>query len=83
LDTGAADVRGISDHLQQSGSWAVIYPTADGVFTESVSEVYFRLLELLDGTNPVGLAVTRLGISTIEALPFLEFALQEGIVELN
>jgi hypothetical protein len=83
LDTGAADVRGISDHLQQSGSWAVIYPTADGVFTESVSEVYFRLLELLDGTKPAGLAVTRLGIPTIEALPFLEFALQEGIVELN
>jgi hypothetical protein len=82
LEAGAADVRGFSDHLHRTGSWAVIYPTSEGVFTESVSEAYFRLLEQLDGKNPAGQAVTRLGIPTIEALPFLEFAVQEGIVEL-
>jgi hypothetical protein len=83
LDSGAADVRGFSNHLQQIGSWAVIYPTREGVCTESVSEAYFKLLKLLDGTNPAGQAASRLGIPNGEALSFLEFALQEGIVGAN
>jgi hypothetical protein len=65
------------------GSWAVIYPTTEGVCTESVSEAYFKLLELLDGTSPAGQAASRLGIPNGEALAFLEFALQEGIVGAN
>jgi len=79
LEAGAADVRGISDGLQQSVSWAIIYPTAEGVCTESVSEAYFRLLEGLDGTTPAGEAAARLGIPPAEAVDFLEFALLEGI----
>lgn len=81
LDAGAADVRGFSDCLQRSGSWAIIYPTADGVCTESVSESYFRLLEQLDGTVPAGEPAARLGIPPVDAAEFLEFALREGIVE--
>lgn len=81
LEAGAPDVRGFSDALQQTGSWAVIYPTAEGVFTESVSEVYFRLLEQLDGATPAGNTAERLGIPADEAGAFLEFALSEGIVE--
>jgi hypothetical protein len=81
LDAGAADVRGFSDGLQQSGSWAVIYPTAEGVCTESVSEAYFRLLENLDGETPAGNTAERLGIPAAEAGAFLEFLLSEGIVE--
>jgi radical SAM superfamily enzyme YgiQ (UPF0313 family) len=83
LEAGVADVRGFCDSLQQTGSRAVIYPTTEGVCTESVSEEYFRLLEQLDGSNPALHTVTRLGIPTEEALVFLEFAMQEGIVERN
>lgn len=81
LEAGAADVRGVSDSLQPTGSWAIIYPSVSGVCTESVSEPYFRLLEQLDGTTPAGHATKRLGIEPAEAGPFLEFALQEGIAE--
>jgi hypothetical protein len=80
LETGAADVRVISDILRQTCSWALIYPTAEGVFTESVSELYFRLLEQLDGATPAGSVAERLGIPADEAREFLEFALAEGIV---
>lgn len=82
LEAGAADVRGISDELQRTGSWAIIYPTADGVCTESVSEAYFRLLEQLDGSTPAGNTTARLGIPAAEAAEFLEFAFMEGIVKL-
>jgi hypothetical protein len=81
LEAGAADVRGISDSLQQTGSWAVIYPTSEGVCTESVSETYFRLLKQLDGATPAGVLTGRLGIPAADATDFLEFALQEGLVE--
>jgi hypothetical protein len=80
LDAGAADVRGLSEALQQTGSWAVIYPTTEDVCTESVSEEYFRLLEQLDGTTPAGNAAGRLGIPAAETEEFLEFALTEGIL---
>jgi len=81
LEAGVADVRGFSDGLQQTGSWAVIYPTPGGVCTESVSEEYFRLLEGLDGATPARDSVNRLGIPKAAADEFLAFALSEGIVE--
>jgi len=81
LEGGAGDVRGFSDSLQRSGSWAVIYPTVEGVCTESVSEAYYRLLEQLDGRTPSGKTAERLGIPAAAAVEFLEFALQEGIIE--
>jgi hypothetical protein len=80
LEAGAADVRSLSDSLQQTGSWAIIYPTIEGVFTESVSEAYFRLLEQLDGTTPSGRIALGLGIPADDAGAFLEFALLEGII---
>jgi hypothetical protein len=81
LDAGAADVRNFSESLQQTGSWAVIYPTSEGVFTESVSEAYYKLLEKLDGTAPFGTVADRCVIPTTEAMSFLKFAVSEGIVE--
>jgi len=80
LEAGAADVRGFTDQLRRTGSWAVIYPTTEGVCTESVSEVYFKLLQQLDGSSPATQMITRLNIPTSETREFLEFALQEGIV---
>jgi hypothetical protein len=82
LETGAADVGIISTSLRQTGSWAIIYPTAAGVFTESVSEAYSRLLEMLDGSLTAGEAAGRLGIPAAEAVEFMEFAVTEGIVEI-
>ncbi|MDA8430915.1 MAG: radical SAM protein, partial [Geobacteraceae bacterium] len=81
LEAGAVDVRGFSDRLQRSASWAIIYPTPKGVCTESISEAYFRLLECLDGTKPAGSVAACLGIPDREVAEFLEFAVQEGIVE--
>jgi len=80
LEAGAADVRGFSDSLQQSGSQAVIYPTSEGVFTESIDMAYFKLLEGLDGTTPAGTVARTCGIAADETVEFLEFALSEGIV---
>ncbi len=81
LDTGAADPLAIAQGLRPCGSWAIIYPTRDGVCTESVDEAYFRLLEDFDGSETAGDAAARLGILPDEAQEFLKFALQEGIVE--
>jgi hypothetical protein len=79
LEAGAADLRSISDSLQPTGSWAVIYPTPEGVCTESASEPYFRLLQGLDGRTAAGNVANRLGIPAAEAGSFLEFAIMEGI----
>lgn len=81
LEAGAADVQGLTDTLKRSPSWAIIYPTREGVCTESVSEVYFRLLGQLDAATPAGSVAERLCIPAAEAGEFLEFALLEGIVE--
>ena len=80
LDAGAADVRGFTRHLRQTGSWAVIYPAPDGVRTESLDRAYIRLLELLDGSSSAGECGGRAGLTEQETREFLAFALQEGIV---
>jgi hypothetical protein len=82
LEAGAPDVRSFADHFPPGGSWAVIYPTASGVCTESIAEPYYRLLEQLDGHTPPGRIAARLGIPTDEALLFLQFAAAEGIILL-
>lgn len=80
LEGGAVDVRAISDSLQQSGSWAVIYPTTTGVCTESIDEGYFKLLHSLDGNRTAAEAAAHCGVEEADACEFIEFALAEGIV---
>ena len=82
LDAGPPDVRAFADHFSPSGSWAVIYPSANEIRTESLSEPYYLLLKQLDGHSSAGLIVARLGIPPQEALSFLEFAVADGIIEL-
>ncbi len=82
LEAGAPDLRAFVDHFAASGSWAIIYPGAEGVCTESVDESYFRLLEKLDDRTPVGQIAAQLGIAAAEASAFLKFAATEGIIEL-
>lgn len=82
LEAGAPDIRAFARHFPATGSWAAIYPGADGVCTESLAEPFYCLLEQLDGSTPAGLIAARLGIPLDETRSFLEFAAAEGIIEL-
>jgi hypothetical protein len=79
LEAGEPNIRAFTDHAKKNGSWAVIYPRADGVATESLIEPYFRILEQLDGRTPCGSITASLGVEDDEALSFLEFCAAEGI----
>jgi len=83
LDAGEPNIRTFSDQFRPSGSWAVIYPSRDGIATESLIKPYFRLLELQDGLTLCGVISTRLNIPADEALSFLQFAAAEGILQFS
>lgn len=83
LESGEPDLRRICGSLRPAGSFAAIYPCRGQVFTESLAESYYRLLERLDGKSPAGETAARLGIPAKEAREFLFFAAAEGIVELR
>lgn len=80
LEAGEVDLREFTSCFALSGSWAVIYPRGGEVFTESLIEPYFRLLERLDGRTPTGKIAADLGVPAAEAASFMEFAAAEGIV---
>ena len=81
LEAGEIDLREFTACFSPSSSCAVIYPRAGEVFTESLVEPYFRLLERLDGTTPAGEIAASLAIPAAEAASFLDFAAAEGITE--
>ncbi|HWI40779.1 MAG TPA: B12-binding domain-containing radical SAM protein, partial [Verrucomicrobiae bacterium] len=80
LEAGEPDLPRLARALQPVGSFAVIYPMEGEVRTESLAEPYFRLLQQLDGGGLVSSLLPRLRIPQQDALAFLQFALQEGIV---
>ena len=80
LDAGEPDLRSFTSHHAPTGSWAVIYPSADGICTESLPEPYFRILENLDASIPFGKVTADNGVPDQEALPFLRFCIQERII---
>lgn len=82
LEAGEVDLREFTDCFSPAASWAVIYPRAGEVFTESLVEPYFRLLERLDGRTPAGEIAAALAIPVDEAASFLEFAAAEGIARI-
>lgn len=82
LEAGEIDLSEFTACFSPVGSCAVIYPRGGDVFTESLVEPYFLLLERLDGKIPAGEAASALGIPADEAASFLEFAAAEGIVLL-
>ncbi len=82
LESYEPDLRKLSNMAARTGSWATIYPAADGIRTESLIEPYYRLLEGLDGKTPCGQIAANLGVPEDEALEFLEFAVLEGIILL-
>ncbi|GLI38198.1 radical SAM protein [Geobacter hydrogenophilus] len=83
LEAGNADLREIGACFSPSPSWAVIYPRGNDIFTESLLESYFLLLEGLDGCRRAGDVVARLALPGEEAAEFLEFAAAEGIVTVR
>ncbi|HBG04111.1 MAG: B12-binding domain-containing radical SAM protein [Geobacteraceae bacterium GWC2_58_44] len=83
LEAGDMELPAFASCFKPAQSYAVIYPAAGEVCTESVSRPYFELLLALDGKR-TALALCRdLGLPGAELLPFLEFALSEGIVTLS
>ena len=81
LEAGEIELREFAACFSPSPSCAVIYPRAGEVFTESLIEPYFMLLERLDGTAPAGDIAASLDIPAPEAVSFLEFAAAEGIIQ--
>jgi radical SAM superfamily enzyme YgiQ (UPF0313 family) len=80
LEACEPDLRKLNNLVAKTGSWAVIYPSPDGIRTESLIEPYFRLLENLNGKTNCGKIAERLDIPEDEAIDFLEFAILEGII---
>jgi hypothetical protein len=80
LERGDLVLADFASSFRQSPSFAVIYPARGEVCTESLSELYFRLLQALDGRNTAKDLCLALALPTSEALPFLKFAASEGIV---
>lgn len=80
LDAGEPDLRSFTAHFTPTGSCAVIYPSAEGIRTESLPEPYFRMLEQLDGSVSFGKITAANKIPNHEAIEFVHFCIQEGIV---
>jgi hypothetical protein len=80
LEAGEPDLVEFVDCFDRGGSCAVIYPRGGEVFTESLIEPYYTLLERLDGETPAGELAATLEIPADETASFLEFAAAEGII---
>jgi radical SAM superfamily enzyme YgiQ (UPF0313 family) len=79
LECGEPRILWMYEHLQQSGSQAVIYRNNGMVCTESLDLPYILLLEQIrDGNGRDYLSGT--GLTSDEAHKFLVFARQEGIL---
>jgi len=74
------DVRHLAKRYPRNGSFAAIYTSQTGVMTESLDEVYFRLLESLDGSATVATLLKRLRLSPDDVIDFMQFAVEEGII---
>ncbi|HJV37074.1 B12-binding domain-containing radical SAM protein [Geomonas sp.] len=79
LESGEIDLAAFASCFRPATSYAVVYPAAGEVCTESISKPYFELLLRLDGKGEPGKLCRGLGIPTDEALSFLEFVVSEGI----
>jgi len=83
LEAGDIELAEFASCFKATPSWAVIYPAAGEVCTESLSRPYFDLLAALDGSSQAGELCARLALPRGDALPFLQFAAAEGIVTLG
>jgi hypothetical protein len=82
LEAGDMELPAFASCFKAVASYAVIYPAAGEVCTESVSKPYFELLLALDGKRSAKALCEELSLPTAEALLFLDFAVSAGIVTL-
>ncbi|WP_243374929.1 radical SAM protein [Geotalea sp. SG265] len=82
LEAGEVNLREFAGCFKPCGSFAVIYPRGDDVFTESLIEPYYLLLQHLGSGKPAGDILPLPGLDAEEAISFLEFAAAEGIVTI-
>lgn len=82
LDAGEPDLHSFTSNHAASGSWAVIYPSADGVCTESVPESYFKILRDID-KGTFGKVAADNGVPAHDAITFLIFCLNERIIQIQ
>jgi radical SAM superfamily enzyme YgiQ (UPF0313 family) len=82
LEAGDLELSDFASCFRPAPSYAVIYPAAGQVCTESISRPYYQLLEALDGRTPAQDLCARLALPRAEALAFLEFAVSDGIATL-
>lgn len=80
LESGEIDLRSFAECFTPVGSHAVIYPRGGEIFTESLIEPHFELLQRLDGHSSARDIAALLRIPADEAASFLEFAAAEGII---
>ncbi len=80
LELESGDLRALAAEIRKTGSTAVIYPKNGEILTESLHELYFRLLQRLDAKRTAGEITGELDIPAADAAAFLKFALAEGIV---
>jgi hypothetical protein len=83
LEAGEIELAAFASCFKPAESYAIIYPAAGEVCTESVSRPYFQLLAALDGSSTAKALCTLFSLPSAEALSFLEFAAAEGIVTLK
>ena len=83
LEAGDMELAAFASSFRPAQSFAVIYPAAGEVCTESLSKPYFELLAALDGTSPAQSLCKRVSLPSAEALSFLQFAAADGIVAFS
>ena len=82
LEAGDVELAAFASCFRPAASYAIIYPAAGEVCTESVSKPYYQLLLALDGKLSAQTLCAKLSLPRAEALPFLEFVASEAVVIL-
>lgn len=80
LQAGEIDLESFVECFTPTGSYAVIYPRGDEIFTESLIDSHYNFLIRLNGVVSPRQVAASLHISPEEAVSFLEFAAAEGII---
>ncbi|HBT84210.1 MAG TPA: B12-binding domain-containing radical SAM protein, partial [Desulfuromonas sp.] len=80
LDAGQPRLRKFAAAVPPEPSCAVLFQHGGAIHTEALDEVYFRLLEGLDGQTPAARLAQALKLPAEAAREFLRFSLAQGIV---
>jgi radical SAM superfamily enzyme YgiQ (UPF0313 family) len=82
FEAGELDLRQFARCFKPNGSYAVIYPRGGEIYTESLVEPYYHLLQQLKTGQIPWNILPQLPFGADEIRSFLEFAAAEGIVTI-